>query len=265
MEDLKQIVRDKYAKLASRNEESCCGPKTSCCDDKEVATIMNEDYSKLDGYVKDADLQLGCGIPTEFARIKKGDSILDLGSGAGNDVFVARQLTGESGEVFGVDFTPEMVTKAQQNKQKLGYTNVHFLQGDIEDLPIPSHSINVAISNCVMNLVPDKQKAYDEVFRVLKPGGHFSISDIVIRGNLPTAVRNVAELYAGCVSGATDRDQYLDTITKAGFEAITIDKERQIDLPDDFLLEHITPEALAEFRAGQANIYSINIFGRKPM
>lgn len=265
MEDLKQIVRDKYAKLANRNEESGCGPKTSCCDDKEVATIMNEDYSQLEGYVAEADLQLGCGVPTEFARIKKGDTILDLGSGAGNDVFVARQLTGETGEVLGIDFTPEMVAKAQKNKQKMGYMNVHFLQGDIEDMPIPSISIDVAISNCVMNLVPDKQKAYNEIFRVLKPGGHFSISDIVIRGDLPQDVRNVAELYAGCVSGATDIDQYLTTIKKAGFEAITIDKERKIDLPDDFLLEHITPEALAAFRAGEADIYSINIFGRKPM
>lgn len=265
MEDLKQIVKDKYAKLANRNKESCCGPKTSCCDDKEVATIMNEDYSQLEGYVQDADLQLGCGIPTEFARIQKGNTILDLGSGAGNDVFIARQLTGEMGEVLGIDFTPEMVAKAQQNKQKLGYKNVHFLQGDIEEMPIPGNAIDVVISNCVMNLVPNKQKAYDEVFRVLKPGGHFSISDIVIRGNLPAEVRNIAELYAGCVSGATDLDQYLDTVQAAGFEEITIDKERQIDLPDDFLLEHITPEVLAAFRAGKANIYSINIFGRKPL
>jgi SAM-dependent methyltransferase len=263
MQDLKQIVRDKYAQLAKGNDSSCCGPKTSCCDENEVVTIMNEDYTKLEGYVEDADLQLGCGIPTEFARIKKGDTILDLGAGAGNDVFVARQLTGETGEVLGIDFTPEMVAKAQANKQKMGYQNVHFLQGDIEDMPIPSNSINVAISNCVMNLVPDKQKAYNEVFRVLKPGGHFSISDIVIRGDLPENVRNVAELYAGCVSGATDLDRYLSIVKNAGFADITIDKERKIDLPDDFLLEHITPEALAAYRASYADIYSINIFGRK--
>lgn len=263
MQDLKQIVRDKYAQLAKGNDSSCCGPKTSCCDENEVVTIMNEDYTKLEGYVEDADLQLGCGIPTEFARIKKGDTILDLGAGAGNDVFVARQLTGETGEVLGIDFTPEMVAKAQANKQKMGYQNVHFLQGDIEDMPIPSNSINVAISNCVMNLVPDKQKAYNEVFRVLKPGGHFSISDIVIRGDLPENVRNVAELYAGCVSGATDLDRYLSIVKNAGFADITIDKERKIDLPDDFLLEHITPEALAAYRASNADIYSINIFGRK--
>lgn len=265
MEDLKQVVRDKYAKLASRNESSCCGPKTSCCGDTEVATIMNEDYSQLEGYVKEADLQLGCGVPTEFARITPGDTILDLGSGAGNDVFIARQLTGESGEVFGLDFTPEMVAKAQQNKQKMGYQNVHFLQGDIEDIPIPSNSIDVIISNCVMNLVPDKQKAYHEVFRVLKPGGHFSISDIIIKGDLPDEIRNAAELYAGCVSGATDQDIYLETVNQAGFVDITIDKERKIELPDELLLEHITPKALAAFRANDANIYSINIFARKPM
>jgi len=265
MEDIKKIVRDKYAQLAHRNESGCCGPKTNCCDDKEVATIMSEDYSTLEGYVKDADLQLGCGMPTELARIQPGDTILDLGSGAGNDVFVARQLTGDTGEVFGVDFTPEMVAKAQENKQKMGYGNVHFIQGDIENLPIPSQSIDVAISNCVMNLVPDKQQAYNEVFRVLKPGGHFSISDIVIRGDLPLEVRQAAELYAGCVSGATDLEQYLEAVKKAGFEDITIDKERRIDLPDDYLLEHISAEAIAAFRAGASDIYSINIFGRKPL
>lgn len=263
MEDLKQIVKDKYAQLASRNEKGCCS--SSCCSDEtEVATIMHEDYSQLDGYVEDADLQLGCGVPTEFARIKKGDTVLDLGAGAGNDVFIARQLTGETGEVLGIDFTPEMVAKAQKNKQKMGYQNVHFLQGDIEDMPIPSNSIDVAISNCVMNLVPNKVKAYQEVFRVLKPGGHFSISDIVIKGDLPEVIRNAAELYAGCVSGATDLDLYLDTVQQAGFTTINIDKERQIDLPDSYLLEHISPEALAAFRASEADIFSINIFGRKP-
>lgn len=264
MEDLKQIVREKYAKLALKKAESCCGTPDPSAKPQEITNLMNEDYSQLEGYVQEADLQLGCGMPTEFARIKPGDTVLDLGSGAGNDVFVARQLTGEKGEVFGVDFTPEMVTKAQQNKQKLAYHNVHFLAGDIEDLPIPARSIDVVISNCVMNLVPNKQKAYQEVFRVLRVGGHFSISDIVIRGELPEEVRKVAELYAGCVSGATELDPYLRTIREAGFVDITIDKERKIELPDNYLSEHLSAESIEAFRAGQAAIYSINVFGSKP-
>lgn len=260
MEDLKQLVKDKYAALANAKNSSCCAPSSV---EPVTNNIMNEDYTKEAGYVADADLKLGCGMPIEFARIQPGNTVLDLGAGAGNDVFIARNLTGETGEVLGIDFTEAMVKKANINKAKLGYENVRFLQGDIEDMPIPSNSIDVAISNCVMNLVPNKEKAYQEVYRVLKPGGHFSISDIVIRGDLPEVIRNAAEFYAGCVSGATQIEPYLDHIKNAGFQDIKIDKEREIDLPDEYLLEHITPEVLATFRAGNATIYSINVFGRK--
>ncbi|MEO0339364.1 MAG: arsenite methyltransferase [Bacteroidota bacterium] len=261
MEDLKEIVRSKYAKLAVEKDQSCCS--TDCCSPKDEVTIMSEDYSKLDGYVADADLNLGCGMPTEFARIEPGVTVLDLGSGAGNDVFIARQLTGETGEVLGIDFTEEMIKKANANKAKLGFDNVRFIQGDIEDMPIPSNSIDVCVSNCVMNLVPNKQKAYDEVYRVLKPGGHFSISDIVTLGELTDDVRKTAELYAGCVSGALPKEDYLNHIKQAGFSDIKIDKERLIELPDSVLLEHITQDALKAFRDSGASVYSINVFARK--
>jgi SAM-dependent methyltransferase len=261
MEDLKQLVKDKYAALANSTEKSsCCAP--DCCE-PVTNNIMNEDYTQVEGYVADADLKLGCGMPVDFARIQPGNTVLDLGAGAGNDVFIARTLTGEKGEVLGIDFTEAMVKKANANKAKLGYDNVRFIQGDIEDMPVPSNSIDVAISNCVMNLVPNKAKAYQEVYRVLKPGGHFSISDIVIRGELPEVIRNAAEFYAGCVSGATKLEPYLENIRNAGFKDIKIDKEREIDLPDAYLLEHITPEVLKAFRAGNASIYSINVFGKK--
>jgi len=263
MEDVKEIVRKKYARLAQINEESCCGsPQDSKA---EEVTFFSEDYTKKGGYVADADLKLGCGMPTDFARIKPGQSVLDLGSGAGNDVFVARSLTGEKGEVFGIDFTEEMVSKARTNKAKLGYENVHFIQGDIEDMPIPSNSIDIAVSNCVMNLVPNKPKAYSEVYRVLKPGGHFSISDIVIVGELTEAVRNAAALYAGCVSGALQKDLYLDTIKAAGFKNLQLDKERLIELPDSLLIQHIDQSELEAFRASKASIYSINVYAEKPV
>ncbi len=260
MEDLKELVRTKYAKLAVESDQSCCSTGSSSPND---VTIMSEDYSKLDGYVADADLNLGCGMPTDFARIQPGMTVLDLGSGAGNDVFIARQLTGETGEVLGIDFTEEMVKKANANKAKLGFKNVRFIQGDIEDMPIPSNSIEVCVSNCVMNLVPNKQLAYNEVYRVLKPGGHFSISDIVTDGQLPTDIRKAAELYAGCVSGALPKEDYLNHIQQAGFKDIQIDKERLIELPDSLLLEHITEKALKAFRESGASIYSINVFARK--
>lgn len=261
MQDIKEIVRQKYANLANTESPGCCGGGNK---KQQVVTVFSEDYSQKEGYVADADLNLGCGMPTEFARIKPGDTVLDLGAGAGNDVFVARSLTGETGEVYGIDFTAEMVAKAQQNRAKLGYHNVHFLLGDIEDMPIPRNSIDVAVSNCVMNLVPNKQKAYAEVFRVLRPGGHFSISDIVIVGDLTPAVRDAAALYAGCVSGALQKDDYLQAIIDAGFQRIKIDKERLIELPDELMLQHISPEQLQDFRDSKASIYSINVYAEKP-
>ena len=222
-QEIKEMVKQKYAEIALQDKEtnaaSCCG--AGGCS-SEVYNIMTDDYSAVEGYNPDADLSLGCGLPTQFAKIKKGDTVIDLGSGAGNDCFVARAETGETGRVIGVDFTPEMINRARINAEKLGFNNVEFRQGDIEKMPITSNIADVVVSNCVLNLVPDKEVAIKEIYRVLKPGGHFSISDIVLNGELPEKIRNAAEMHAGCVSGALQKDVYLNYIYKAGFTKITI-------------------------------------------
>ncbi|MCF8297333.1 MAG: arsenite methyltransferase [Saprospiraceae bacterium] len=264
-EEIKDLVREKYAQIALQtketNESSCCGSGT--CSTVDYA-VFSDDYSKMDGYNPDADLGLGCGIPTQFAVMKKGDTVLDLGSGAGNDVFVAREIVGESGYVIGVDFTMEMIKKAKENAKKLGFDNVQFRFGEIEDLPVTSNKIDAVISNCVLNLVPDKQKAFGEIHRVLKPGGHFSISDVVLQGELPETILNAAEMYAGCVSGALQKDDYLGKIYNAGFEEIEIMKEKEIILPDDILSDYLNDEQIKEFKNSNTGIYSITVRAEKP-
>lgn len=261
--DLKDIVREKYGEIARRSERassSCCGPGCGCSGD----TIMADSYTALEGYVAEADLGLGCGIPTDGAGIRAGDVVLDLGSGAGNDVFVARRLVGEHGRVIGVDFTPAMVEKAESNRRKLGYENVEFRLGDIEELPVESGSVNVVISNCVLNLVPEKSKAFEQIFRVLKPGGHFSISDIVVSAPLPPALRSVAELYAGCVAGAVERREYIRLIESAGFRTVRIIKEKQITIPEEDLRTLVSPADLEAYYSSGAKIESITVVGEKP-
>src|SRR6201995_5204624 len=216
-EQLKEMVRQKYSEIALHdkddNQASCCG--ASCCS-IETANIMTDDYSSLEGYNPDADLGLGCGLPTQFAQIKAGDTVIDLGSGAGNDAFIARKETGETGRVIGIDFTPAMIDKARANVDKLGYNNVEFRQGDIERMPVTANVANVIVSNCVLNLVPNKHGVFQEIYRVLKPGGHFSISDIVLVGELPSKIREAAEMYAGCVAGAIQKEEYLGFIEAIG-------------------------------------------------
>ncbi len=263
--NIKDIVNEKYSKIASQskqqNESSCCG-STGCCDDVDY-TVFSEDYSQLDGYNKDADLGLGCGLPTEFAKIKAGDTVLDLGSGAGNDCFVARALTGESGKVIGLDFSDEMLKKANENVIKLAYENVEFVKGDIEDMPISSDSINVVVSNCVLNLVPDKKKAFAEIYRILKNNAHFSVSDVVLLGNLPDNLKESAEMYAGCVSGAIQKNEYLQIIKDSGFVNVEVQKEREIEVPDEILLNFLNKEELIKFKNNNTGIYSINVFAQK--
>lgn len=264
-EKIKESVKEKYAEIALQSKEenatSCCGVDSSCGVDY---TIFSEDYTKLEGYNADADLSLGCGIPTEFAQINTGDTVLDLGSGAGNDCFVSRALTGETGKVIGVDFTDVMVNKARENADKLGFNNVEFRQGDIEDMPIGGNSIDVVVSNCVLNLVPNKKKAFSETMRVLKPGGHFSVSDVVLKGNLPEGLKNDAEMYAGCVSGAIQLDEYMSIIMNTGFEAVSIQKEKPIILPDEILKNYMSSEEIAGYKNGIFGIYSVTVYGRKP-
>lgn len=261
---LKQIVREKYAEIALQDKDtnaaSCCG--AGGCSTK-VYNIMTDDYTQLDGYVKEADLGLGCGLPTEFAKIKKGDTVIDLGSGAGNDCFVARQEVGEDGKVIGIDFTEAMIEKARINAKKLDFNNVEFIFGDIDQMPVDSNIADVVISNCVLNLVPNKDKVISEIYRVLKPSGHFSISDIVLVGNLPEKIKGAAEMYAGCVSGAIQKSEYLSIIEKTGFKNITIQKEKVITLPDDILSNYMNAEEIAAFNESGVGIYSVTVYAQK--
>jgi ubiquinone/menaquinone biosynthesis C-methylase UbiE len=262
-EKLKEIVKDEYSKIAlqtkEQNETSCCGAG-SC----GTYTIMSEDYFKLPGYNPEADLGLGCGLPTEFAKIKRGDTVVDLGSGAGNDCFVARHFAGEEGEVIGIDMTEAMIEKAKINAEKLGFKNVKFRLGDIEDIPLSSKRADVVVSNCVMNLVPDKKRAFDEVFRILKHQGHFSISDVVLKGDLPESIKKEAEMYAGCVSGAIKKSDYLEILSDAGFVNITVQKEKQIIIPDEILSNYLSPEELKEFKEKGKGVYSITVYAERP-
>lgn len=264
-EELKKIVRDKYSVIAEQdkalNAASCCGAGGASV---EVYNIMTDDYSELKGYNADADLALGCGLPTQFAKIQKGDTVIDLGSGAGNDCFVARHETGETGKVIGIDFTDAMIRKARENAEKLNYNNVEFRYGDIEDIPVSDNTADVVVSNCVLNLVPDKQKVIKEIYRVLKPGGHFSISDIVLVGDLPEALQKDAEMYAGCVSGAIQKNEYMDFISEAGFQNVTIQKEKSIIIPGDIINKYLTPAELEKFNAGSTGIFSITVYAEKP-
>lgn len=265
-EELKEIVRQKYAEIAAQDKEtnmsSCCG--AGGCS-TEVYNIMSDDYSQMNGYHPDADLGLGCGLPTQFARIKKGDVVIDLGSGAGNDCFIARSETGENGKVIGIDFTTAMIEKARINADKLGFNNVEFRQGDIEKMPVAANTADVVVSNCVLNLVPNKDGVFKEIYRVLKPGGHFSISDVVLLGPLPNALRSDAEMYAGCVSGAIQKQVYLELIETNGFINMSIQKEKAIYIPDDILSKHLTSDELFAFRNGDSGIFSITVYAEKPV
>lgn len=262
--ELKNLVKQKYQQIALNNlkvdQTSCCG--TSSCS-TEVCSTMSLDYD-MEGYYADADLNLGCGLPTQFAKIKKGDTVIDLGSGAGNDCFIARNQTREDGRIIGIDFTPAMIEKANANLQKLGFSNVEFRLGDVENIPVSANMADVIVSNCVLNLVTDKEKAFKEIFRVLKHNGHFSISDIVVIGELPDALKKDAEMYAGCVAGATEKENYLELIKAAGFNNIIIQEEKQINLPDNMLKKYLNTEELKKFKTKKNGIFSITVYAEKP-
>jgi SAM-dependent methyltransferase len=264
-EQLKDLVRQKYSSIASQdraeNASSCCGAGGVS---QKVYNIMVDDYSELAGYQPDADLGLGCGLPTQFANIQPGDTVIDLGSGAGNDCFVARHETGPTGKVIGIDFTEAMIEKARANAEKLGFNNVEFRYGDIEHMPVSGAVADVVVSNCVLNLVPDKKAVIAEIFRVLKPGGHFSISDIVLTGELPEGLRKDAEMYAGCVAGAIQKDRYLALIREAGFQQVLVQREKPIHIPDDILARYLSPEEIREFNHNGTGIFSVTVYAEKP-
>lgn len=264
-EQIKEMVKQKYSEIALQdkeiNQSSCCG--AGGCS-TEVYNIMSDDYTEMSGYEKEADLGLGCGLPTQFAKIKKGDTVIDLGSGAGNDCFIARAEAGTEGKVIGIDFTPAMIEKARVNAEKAGFQNVEFRQGDIEKMPVTTNTADVVVSNCVLNLVPNKNEVFKDIFRVLKPGGHFSISDVVLLGNLPEALQNDAEMYAGCVAGAIQKQDYLDLITQNGFKNLVIQKEKAINIPDDILKNYLSGEELENYKSGSTGIFSITVYAEKP-
>ena len=261
--DLKELVRAKYTDIAlqgKENEGCCCGGSAK----KEVYKIMSDDYSKLDGYNEDADLGLGCGLPTQYAGIRKGDTVIDLGSGAGNDCFVALEETGPEGKVIGIDFSDAMLDKAKANAEKRGAKNVSFRKGDIEDMPVSAERADVVISNCVLNLLPSKDRIFHEIYRVLKPGGHFCISDVVLNGQIPAQLKEAAEMYVGCVSGAIPKADYLEKIDEAGFADITVHKEKPIIIPDEILEKYLNADELATFKSnGGDAIVSVTVTGTK--
>ncbi len=270
--EIKEMVKEKYSKIAKQsaeeNRSSCCGSGpsiiSSCCgDDKIDYSFFSDDYSKKEGYVADADLGLGCGLPTDFANIKPGDTVVDLGSGAGNDAFVARSIVGDKGKVIGIDMTPEMIEKANRNKEKSGYANVEFYLAEIESTPLEDNSVDVVVSNCVLNLSPEKEKAFREIQRILKPGAHFCVSDIVLKGELPGALKKSAEMYAGCVSGALQQEEYLKIIKETGFENIEIKKSKKINLPAEILKEYLNENELLKFKKEEIGIFSITVVGYK--
>ncbi len=264
-QELKELVRQKYSEIAlqdkDENQASCCG--ATCCS-TEVYNIMSDDYTELNGYNPDADLGLGCGLPTQFAQIKKGDVVIDLGSGAGNYAFIARAETGETGKVIGIDFTEAMIDKARANAEKLGFNNVEFRYGDIEKMPVTANTADVIVSNCVLNLVPNKDAVIKDIYRVLKPGGHFSISDVVLAGELPEALRKDAEMYAGCVAGAIQKEVYLELIELNGFKNITVQKQKAIIIPDDILRKYLSEAEISSFKSGNMGIFSVTVFAEKP-
>jgi len=262
---VKEMVKQKYSEIALQDKEtnasSCCG--TGGCS-TEVYNIMSDSYNELEGYNADADLGLGCGLPTQYAKIKTGDVVIDLGSGAGNDAFIARHETGQTGKVIGIDFTPAMIEKARSNSEARGLNNVEFRQGDIENMPVTDNTADVIVSNCVLNLVPNKDAVFKEILRVLKPGGHFSISDIVLVGELPVQIQTAAEMYAGCVAGAIQKDEYLKLIDANGFKNITLQKEKVITIPDDILSNYLSLEQITSFKQSQTGIFSVTVYAEKP-
>jgi len=272
-EKVKKVVREGYAKIA-KQDSSCCAPSKSCCGSGNLA----EDISKSIGYTEEelrgvpegANLGLGCGNPVALASLKEGEVVLDLGSGAGFDCFLAATRVGDEGRVIGVDMTPEMLEKARENARKVNSKNVEFRLGEIENLPVADSSVDVVISNCVINLSPEKRRVFNEAYRVLKPGGRLMVSDIVLLKELPDVLKNSIEAYIGCLSGAVMRDEYIGTIKAAGFRDVKIIDETSF--PVEFIANDPTAKQIIEnsktppekVREVAGSIMSIKVYGIKP-
>ena len=264
--EIKQSVRDRYSGIAEKSGGCCgsgCGCGTAASPEKELFSMVSGEYSALEGYEAEADLGLGCGMPTRYAGLEAGHTVVDLGSGAGNDAFVALKEVGPGGRVIGIDMTPAMVTRARELALKRKAANVEFLLGEIGHIPLPDATADRVLSNCVLNLVPDKAGAFNEIRRILKAGGKFSISDIVLEGELPAGMRRSAELYAGCVAGALQKEEYLRIAAEAGLGDIEVVSEREIEIPDSVFAESVDADALARFRSSGARILSLTITGAR--
>ncbi|MDM7918295.1 MAG: arsenite methyltransferase [Methanosarcina sp.] len=269
-QEIKKVVRERYAHVAKQGS-SCCS--TGCCGTakpKEVSKRIGYTDEEMQAVPSGSNLGLGCGNPTALASIKVGETVLDLGSGAGFDCFLASNKVGPNGKVIGVDMTEEMLAQARANALKGGYKNVEFRQGEIEKLPIEDNTIDVIISNCVINLVPNKEKAFKEAFRVLKPGGRLMVSDIVLLKELPESIRESVEAYVGCVSGAMMKDRYLDAIKSAGFKEVSVVDESIFPL-DCVANDPIGGKILEGIKASEGqlktvedSISSIKVSGIKP-
>jgi arsenite methyltransferase len=251
--EMRKAVREGYGKIAKQSG-SCCASKSTCCSGANMAETISRSvgYSEeeLSSVPEGANLGLGCGNPVALASLKKGDTVLDLGAGAGFDCFLAADRVGKKGKVIGVDMTPEMVEKARENAQKGGYKNVEFRLGEIENLPVADSSVDVVISNCVINLSPDKKRVFQEAFRALKPGGRLMVSDIVLLKELPDFIKNSVQAYVGCLSGAMLRDAYLKTMKTAGFRKVEVLDESVFSI--ECMASDPTAHALAKRRRGIA-------------
>jgi arsenite methyltransferase len=254
-EKVKKIVRDRYAKVAKTNG-SCCASNVSCCSaptDEQVSKMIGYSNEEMNDVPEGANLGLGCGNPTALASLKEGERVLDLGSGAGFDCFLAARKVGTQGKVIGVDMTPEMLDKARANAKKGKYTNVEFRLGEIENLPLADNSVDVIISNCVINLAPNKKRVFEEAFRVLAPKGRLMVSDIVLKKELPEAIQKNVEAYAGCIAGAELKENYLELIRKAGFQEVNVQQEKVYPL-EYIISEPTTKDIIKSLRMTREQI-----------
>jgi SAM-dependent methyltransferase len=271
--DIKEIVKEGYAKIAVQGG-SCCGPASSCCGSadlaKDISSKIGYSEKEIQGVPEGSNLGLGCGNPVALASLREGETVLDLGSGAGFDAFLAANIVGEQGKIIGVDMTPEMIEKARENAEKSNYRNVEFRLGEIERLPVGDGSVDVVMSNCVINLSPDKGKVFQEAFRVLKPGGRLMISDIVLLKELPKSIKDSIEAYIGCLSGAIMKDEYVQRIKKTGFQDVRVIDETFF--PIELMANDPTAKgiidnlgvALDEMKEVANSVASIKVFGVKP-
>ena len=262
--EIKNDLKHKYDVLAYESEEyleeECgCGSGCGC-----HSLSSDVEYFDEPGYHPYADLGLGIGMPTRYAGIKEGQTVIDLGAGAGMDSFLAREITGITGKVIGIDMTERMVEKARKNAEIAGYNNVEFRLGEVEHLPVSEKTAHVVIGNGIMNMVPDKKQAFSEIYRILKHHGQLCLTEFMIKGDMPKGLKLDAELYVGCMAGSMSLEQYMQVLTESGFDEITIHEEKKLELPDAMLHYYLPPEEAKEFREGEPGIYSITLTAAKP-